>query len=127
MNEPITMTPLELWNIFMAICGAIVAISAAVAVIIKVINHFKAPDKKQDQRITDLENGMQDIKKRLDDGDRHFKEQDEHMKQMEASQKRWEKVMIESLRVLIEHGIDGNNIEGMKEQKKEIDAYLLER
>ena len=41
--------------------------------------------------------------------------------------KKRDKVMIESFQVLIEHAIDGNNIEGLKDQQHKISKYLLER
>lgn len=127
MDKPIMLTPHDLWNIFMAVCGAIVAISAAFAVILKIIDHFKAPDKKQDERITKLEEDVKQINVRLEDGNRHFDEHDAQMKEFELSLKKRDKVMIESLQVLIEHAIDGNNVDGMKKQKHNIDKFLLEK
>ena len=121
------LTPHDLWNIILAVCGGIVAISAAFAVVLKIIDHFKAPDKLQDKRIEALETEVNTIKDRLDKGDKHFKEQDDWMRSFEGSMKKREKLMIESLQVLIEHSIDQNNVSGLKEQKHKIDAYLLER
>ena len=34
MNNPIMLTPHDLWNIFLAFCGGLVAVSAAVAVVV---------------------------------------------------------------------------------------------
>ncbi|MCR5236478.1 MAG: hypothetical protein K6E34_04650 [Lachnospiraceae bacterium] len=127
MNDPIMLSPHDIWNIFLGICGGIVAVSAALAVIIKVIGRFKEPDKKQDERITRLEEEVKGIHTRLDDGDKHFKRHDDALQSFEISMKRRDKIMIESLQVLIEHSIDGNNIEVMKEQKHKIDEYLLEK
>lgn len=127
MNDPIMLTPHDLWNIILAVCGGIVAISAAFAAVIKIVDHFKTPDKLQDKRIEALETEVSTIKDRLDKGDKHFKEQDDWMRNFEGSMKKREKLMIESLQVLIEHSIDQNNISGLKEQKHKIDAYLLER
>ncbi|MBR1523929.1 MAG: hypothetical protein IJ641_05695 [Lachnospiraceae bacterium] len=127
MNDPIMLTPHDLANIFLAICGAIVAVAAAVGVIIKIIDHFKEPDKKQDERITKLEEDVETINRRLEDGNKHFNDHDAWMKEIEEALKKRDKVMIESLQVLIEHGIDGNNIDGMKQQKHRLDKYLLEK
>lgn len=127
MDTPIMLTPHDLWNIILAVCGGIVAISAAFAVVLKIIDHFKTPDKLQDKRIEALEKEVSTIKDRLDKGDKHFKEQDDWMRNFEGSMKKREKLMIESLQVLIEHSIDQNNVNGLKEQKHKIDAYLLER
>lgn len=127
MDKPIMLTPHDVWNIFLALCGGIVAISAAFAVIIKVIDHFKAPDKKQDERIKTLESRVDKIDDRLEEGNKHFELHDEQLRSFEESLKRRDRVMIESLQVLIEHGIDGNNIDGMKSQKRKIDKFLLEK
>lgn len=127
METPIMLTPHDLWNIIIAVCGGIVAVSAAFAVVVKIIDHFKAPDKMQDERITNLETDVKDIKSRLKEGDRHFKDYDSQMKDLEAAMKKRDQVVIESLQVLIEHSIDNNNISGLKEQKHKIDKYLLEK
>ena len=127
METPITLTPHDVWNIVIAVCGGIVAISAAFAVVIKIIDHFKAPDKMQDARIENLERDVKEIKGRLKDGNRHFDSHDNQMKVLESTMKKNNVLIIESLQILIEHGIDGNNIEGMKAQKHKIDKYLLER
>lgn len=127
MDTPIMLTPHDLWNIILAVCGGIVAISAAFAVVIKIVDHFKTPDKLQNQRIEILETEVTDIKLRLKEGDKHFKEQDRWMKDFEDGMKKREKLMIESLQCLISHAIDGNNLDELKSQKHSIDKYLLEK
>lgn len=127
MNNPIMLTPHDIWNIILAVCGGIVAVSAAFAVVIKIIDHFKTPDKVQDARIDNLERDVKDIKTRLKDGDRHFEDTDKWMKEFESGMKKRDKLMIESLQCLISHAIDGNNTDELKSQKHHIDAYLLER
>ncbi len=127
MDTPIMLTPHDLWNIILAVCGGIVAISAAFAVVIKIVDHFKTPDKLQNQRIEILETEVTDIKLRLKEGDKHFEAQDKWMKEFEDGMKKREKLMIESLQCLISHAIDGNNLDELKSQKHSIDKYLLEK
>lgn len=127
MDTPIMLTPHDLWNIILAVCGGIVAISAAFTVVIKIVDHFKTPDKLQNQRIEVLETEVTDIKLRLKEGDKHFEAQDKWMKEFEDGMKKREKLMIESLQCLISHAIDGNNLDELKSQKHSIDKYLLER
>lgn len=127
MDKPIMLTPHDVWNIFLAICGGIVAISAAFAVIIKIIDHFKAPDKKQDERIRLLEVRVDEVDSRLEDGNKHFEQHDMQMKSLEESMKKSNRLVIESLKILIEHDIDGNNIDGLKQMNHKIDNYLLEK
>ena len=127
MDNPIMLTPHDLWNIILAVCGGIVAISAAFAVVIKVIDHFKAPDKVQDDRISTLETEVKDIKERLKEGDRHFDNTDKWMKEFEASIKKRDQVVIESLQALTAHALDQNSLTELHEAKKSLDAYLRER
>lgn len=127
MDKPIMLTPHDVWNVFLAVCGGIVAISAAFAVVLKIIDHFKAPDKKQDERIFILEKRVDKIDERLEEGNKHFEAHDEQMKSLEASMKKSNRLVIESLKVLIEHDVDGNNIEGLKDMNHKIDKYLLEK
>ena len=72
MDNPIMLSPHDLFNLFLAACGAIVAVAAAVTVIIKVVEHFKQPNKMQDQRIAGLEEDVKEIKERLAEGDKHL-------------------------------------------------------
>ena len=127
MNDPIMLTPQEIWSIFLALCGAIVAVAAAVGVVVKVFEHFRAPDKMQNERIAKLEEAIDVINDRLEAGNKHFEEHDAQLRSFEESLKKRDRVMIESLQVLIEHGIDGNNIDGMRTQKHKIDKFLLEK
>lgn len=127
MDNPIMLTPHDLWNIILAVCGGIVAISAAFAVVIKVMDHFKAPDKVQNDRISTLETEVKDIKERLKEGDRHFKDYDTQMRDLEAAMKKRDQVVIESLQALTAHALDQNSLTELHEAKKSLDAYLRER
>ena len=127
MDNPIMLTPHDVWNIVMAVCGGIVAVSAAVAVILKVIDHFKAPDKKQDERIKTLEKEVEEINIRLRAGDSRFESDTQRVGKLESKMNKTNKIIIESLQVLIEHDIDGNNNDGLKQMKHKLDAYLLEQ
>ncbi|MBQ9567646.1 MAG: hypothetical protein IJR31_06180 [Lachnospiraceae bacterium] len=127
MDNPIMLTPHDVWNIVMAVCGGIVAISAAVVVILKVIDHFKAPDKKQDERIKTLEKEVEEINIRLRAGDSRFESDTQRVGKLESKMNKTNKIIIESLQVLIEHDIDGNNNDGLKQMKHKLDAYLLEQ
>lgn len=49
----------------LSICGGITAISAAIAVIIKAINHAKAPDDKQNERLNAHDVELEKINRKL--------------------------------------------------------------
>lgn len=127
MNNPIMLTPHDIWNIFLAICGALVAVSAAVAVVVKVIEHIKAPDKRQDKRITDLETAVEKINQRLESGNRRFEADAKQFEALQSAFKASNKVIIESLQALTAHALDQNSLGELHEAKKRLDEYLRER
>lgn len=127
MNDPIMFTPHDLWNIFLAICGAITATAAAFVVVLKVIDFFRKPNKEQDRRISSLEERVNAIDERLEDGNKHFEAHDKQMIEIETSMKKNNRLVIESLKVLIEHDVDGNNIDSLRQMNHKIDKYLLEK
>ncbi len=127
MSNPITITPQDIVNVILAFCGAIITISAAFAVIWKVIDHFRAPDKKQDEKIESLEKDVKEIKDRLEEGDKRFQKDTERMNDIEEGFRKVTKIIIESLQALTAHAIDGNNTEELKGAKKSLDNYLMNK
>ena len=127
MNEPIGLTPAEVWQLILVICGAIITVSGAISVIINLANKAKEPNKMQDQRIAALEEKVNDITDRLEKGDRHFDSDQERMDALERSMKETNRVIIESLQALTAHAIDGNNSQELREAKKRLDDYLIKK
>ncbi len=127
MNDPIMLSPHDILNIILAVCGAIITISAAIAVVTKAIDKAKAPDKLQDQRITNLEESVKKINERLERGDRRFELDTHRVDALEAAMRKSNKVIIESLQALTAHAIDGNNIDELKSAKHALDQYLIEK
>jgi ABC-type multidrug transport system fused ATPase/permease subunit len=127
MNEPIGLTPADVWQLILVICGAIITVSGAISVIINLANRAKKPNKLQDQRISALEEKVNNITDRLEKGDRHFDSDQERMDALEQSMKETNQVIIESLQALTAHAIDGNNTQELKEAKKRLDDYLIKK
>ena len=127
MDHAFTVTPQELWNIVLAICGAIITISAAIAVVIKAIDRAKEPNKKQDDRLTALEEQVKAINDRLQLGNKRFESDAGRVDSIESNMKASNKVIIESLQALTSHAIDGNNIQELKDAKKGLDEYLINK
>ena len=127
MNEPIGITPSELWSVVLAVCGAIITVSGAITVIVNFVHKAKEPNKIQNERIDKLEEAVETINGRLDRGDRHFLSDAERMSALEREVKTTNKVIIESLQALTSHAIDGNNVEQLKQSKKSLDDYLLDK
>jgi peptidoglycan hydrolase CwlO-like protein len=127
MNTPFTVTPLDLFNGALAICAAIVSVAAAMAVISSVIKKIKAPDTKQDERITKLEDEVKCIEGRLQQGNNRFQSDSERIDALERAFKQSNKVIIESLQALTAHALDQNSIGELHEARKRMDEYLRER
>ena len=125
MNEPITLA--QMWQVMLALCAAVVTISAAVTVIIKVVQKIRQPERKQNARIEALELKIRDIDMRLEKGDKHFDRDCERMDSLERTMKETNKVIIESLQALTAHAIDGNNTAGLKSAEKLLNDYLINK
>lgn len=127
MEHAITISPHELWNMSIALCGAIVTVSAAVTVIVKAVEKAKEPNLKQDDRITALEEAVRKINDRLQLGNKRFESDAGRVDLIERNMKSTNKVIIESLQALTSHAIDGNNIQELKDAKKSLDEYLINK
>lgn len=125
--EPIMITPADLWQFIAAICGAIVTLSGAGAVIANIVHKAKAPNQKQDERISALENDVKDINERLKLGNKRFESDTEKLQSLELSMKNTNKIIVESLQALTAHAIDGNNIEQLKKAEQTLNDYLINR
>ena len=127
MENPITIIPQEIINTILALCGAIITISAAMTVIIKAVEKLRQPNKKQDERLDKVEQDIKSIRERLRDGDHQFFLDTERMGKIETSQKEINIIIIESLQALTKHAIDGNDVESLRESKKRLDDFLTEK
>ncbi len=127
MDHSIVITPHELFNVILALCGAVVTISAAITVVVKAVEKAKAPNKLQDERIRALEESVQIINDRLKLGNKRFETDAGRVDSIEHNMKVSNKVIIESLQALMSHAIDGNNISELKEAKKGLDEYLINK
>ena len=127
MNYEIVTTPQAIMNMVLAICAAIVTISAAMTVIMKAIGKAKEPNKHQDERIGALEHQVERINDRLQMGNKRFESDSDRVDELEQSMKETNKVIIEGLQALTSHAIDGNNIQELKDAKKSLDEYLVSR
>lgn len=127
MNTPITITPQDIVNMILAFCGAIITIAAAFTVIYKLVKQFKAPDVSRDAKIEALEKEVSEIKGRLDEGDNRFQKDFERMDNIEDSFSEVMKIILESLQALTSHALDGNNTDDLKNAKKRLEAYLVDK
>lgn len=127
MDHPIVITPQDVVNTILAVCGAIITISAALTIILKAVKAMREPDKKQNERITALEDQVEKIEDRLKLGNKRFEADAEKVGELEVNMRDSVMIIMETLQALTSHAIDGNNIQELKEARKQMNEYLLKR
>lgn len=100
----------------MALAGAVNTLGAAAEKIGKAIHSAKAPNLAQDKRLDDLEAHM----KQIDDYLRIDKTRLDALDE-------GNRVTQRALLALLDHGIDGNNIDQMKNAKHALENHLINR
>ena len=131
MDNPIVMTPQEIINVILAICGAIITISGAGTIIIRAITKAREPNKVQDDRLAKLEEEVRDLKGQVRENAREsyhqFSLDEQRVSDIEVAQKEINVLILESLQALTDHALDGNNRDALAESKKRIDRYLINK
>jgi hypothetical protein len=123
MDKEIIFTPTELTALILGICTAIVTISAAVGVIIKVVERARAPEKKQDERLDNIDKRLDEHDKIIEQFKEYFTNDDNRFKAIEKSNK----VTQTALLALLKHSLNGNDIESLKRAEKSLEDYLIEK
>lgn len=113
MNE---WTASQIVTAILAVCSAIVLLSNAVEKIVLAVKAAKAPNQRQDDRLKALEEWRQEVDRKLEADLKHLESIDEGSR---ATQ--------QAILALLDHGIDGNNIEQMQHAKEMLQNYLINR
>lgn len=127
MNQPIGLTVADIFSIVIAVCGAIVTISAALGIIVRFVNTARTPEIKQNERLDALETDLKDIKNKMNDDNKQQCISAQRIDNLEHELKTTTRVIMESLQALTNHAIDGNNVEQLSQSKKRLDEYLLNK
>lgn len=98
----------------LALAGAVTTIGGAVEKIAKAVRVAKAPEQAQNDEISEIKDRLVKLesKQRIDES------------QIEAS-KECNRVLTKGMLALLEHGINGNNIDQMRDAKNDVEAYLI--
>lgn len=116
MNNTISFTPAELMAALLWVCGTITAVSAAVTVIVKVIQKSRQPEKTQNERIDKLEKWKEKV-------DTMFDNDNKRLKALEEGNR----ITQEALLALLGHAKDGNNTAQIIEAENDLKQYLINR
>lgn len=103
-----------MWPTILAVASAIVLISNAMEKIVKAVRVAKAPEQRQDDAI-------EEIKKRLDKVEREILSDEKQLKDARECNH----VITKGVLALLDHGINGNNIDQMKEARGDVEKYLI--
>ena len=110
------LTAAEIWTGVLAVASAVVLLSNAAEKIVKAVHAAKAPNARQDDRLKELEEWRKKVDQSLAKDLDRFEALDEG-----------ERVTQRALLALLDHGIDGNNIEQMQHAKEMLLNYLINR
>ena len=105
-----------LWTTILAIASAFVLLSNAAEKIVKVVKVAKAPNDAQNKRLDELEDWRKGVDRILASDKIHFDSLDDG-----------NRVTQRAILALLDHSIDGNNIDQMKHAKEELQNHLINR
>lgn len=110
------MTADEISAAVLAVASAIVLLSNATEKIVKAVQAAKNPNKVQNDRLSALEEWRKTVDRKLESDKTHFDSIDAGNRVTQIA-----------LLALLNHGIDGNNIDQMQNAKEELQNYLINR
>ena len=110
------VTPAELWAVVLAIASAVVLLTNAAEKIAKIVKAAKAPNDHQNERLDELEKWRKSV-------DLKLKADNDRLSGIDDGNR----VTQRALLALLDHGIDGNNIDQMQHAKEELQNHLINR
>lgn len=110
------LTAATAWPVILAIASAIVLLSNAVEKIVKAVKAAKAPNDTQNKRLDELEDWRKSV-------DRILASDKNHLDSIDDGNRATQRALL----ALLDHGIDGNNIDQMKHAKEELQNHLINR
>lgn len=109
-------SPTEIWAAVLAIASAIVLLSNAAEKIAKAWQTAKAPSQALNERVGALEAWKDGVDHKLDTDKKRLDGIDSGNRVTQLA-----------LLALLDHGIDGNNIDQMQHAKEELQNHLINR
>lgn len=110
------LTTTQLWTFLLAAASAVVLLSNAVEKIAKAYRIYKAPNARQDERIEKAEKHLQEV-------DAHLEADKKRLDSLDEGNRATQRALL----ALLDHGIDGNNIEQMQHAKEALQNHLINR
>lgn len=98
------------------VLALIIQCATIITLIYTVVKFAGRPNASQNERLDNLEKWRRDVELRLQSGSDHFRSIDES-----------NRVTQEALLALLEHEIDGNHTDKLKEAKDNLQSYLIRK
>lgn len=105
-----------MWDILQLTCTAIITLGGAGAVIISIIKWAHKPTDSRDETLNKHEDEIKNHKELLER---------DHIRLTELEE--GNKILMRSMLALMSHAIDGNNTDGLRSAKDELQEYLIRR
>ncbi|MBE6587998.1 MAG: hypothetical protein E7647_06250 [Ruminococcaceae bacterium] len=106
----------EVWVWALGILSGLLVIANFIEKVTRAVSVAKAPNERQDERLSIVEKRLEVVERKLANDDERFKDI-----------RRGDHATQRALLALLDHGIDGNNIDQMKNAKEELNNYLIEK
>lgn len=123
MDNIISFTPAQLIALVLAVCGAIVTISAAIGVIAKALDKARAPEKEQNERLDAHEKRLNAHDEIIEKFKEYFDNDDRRFKEIEKSNK----ITQSALLALLKYSLNGNDTESLKKAEESLENYLIDK
>ena len=104
----------EVWAIILAAASAVVLISNAFEKVYKAVKAAKAPENAQNKRISEIEGRLDKIETEMQKDEKQL-----------SDARECNRVITKGVLALLDHGINGNNIDQMNEARQEVNQYLI--
>lgn len=111
-----SITPALVWTAVLSVASAVVLLSNAAEKIINAVKAAKAPNVQQNERLDALEAWKNEV-------DRKLTHDNDRLAEIEKGDRATQRALL----ALLDHGIDGNNIEQMQHAKEELQNHLINR
>ena len=121
----------SIWAIVIALFGLVLTVINIVDKLMQFHARSQEPDRIQNERIEKLEEDVTLLGRKITDQfqkyDEYFSKDRQRLDDIEMTTRKANTVIIKSLQALTANALDGNNVEALRESKRELDDYLLTR
>lgn len=119
MDATITFTPAQI----IAFATAVITLSTAIGIIINLISKAREPERKQDERLSAVENRLDKMDIIIEKFQGFFSNDDRRFKEIEEGNK----ITQTALLALLKHSINGNDTKALREAEKSLEEYLINK